>query len=397
MRWGWLLVLSLAGCGFRSIGMPGDGGCGPDGDMLATCTNTKARGFQPLGNATIDSVAASLAPAGMKTAVVWEDADASPGSGAPSTGRLYVSLVDRLGAPGSARMLGPGRDPVLVRAADQLTLFWRDSDALMMQKMDDTGALLNQARTVLTGTAEGFALVWNESEYGVLLGGANGDPYQIYWLRLSAEGVVMGGPTRLAQGGVNSLQPALAWTGCEWAAAWTDTRPGTPAVFFARFGADFARKSDDVQLSQSGIRGSFPTITAQDTGGIVTCFQELVTTSNQEVVCVRLDGAGAETRREKLSNSPRPSQNPRAVAHGKHTWVLWDDYLQSTVVPSVVWQFLDADGAPVLPSPKIDPDITAGGWRSAPLVTSDALYFSQFFGNGGGSSFSAQIVTQNCY
>jgi hypothetical protein len=393
MKW-LVLCVTLAGCGFNRLGIP-DGGGGACGDLTGAigCTNTKARGYEPLGDATEFSVVSTLAPAGMKTAVVWEDADNAGG------GKLRIALVDRLGAVGTPRLLGNGTEPVLLRVDNQLTLFWRDGDAFMMQRMDDDGSLLNQPRTVLTGTAGSFAIVWTGSEWAVLLSGANGDEFQIYWLRLSPEGIVVGGPTRLAQGGVNSIQPVLAWTGCELHAAWTDTRPGTPAIFHARFQPDFTRLSDDRQLSMAGVRGSFPTIAAQLVGGgVITCFQELVKApSNHDVVCLRLDAAGEVTRREVMAVTATPSQNPHAVAHGRNMWVLWDDYIKSSQVPNVVWQFLDADGAPQLAAPANDPDIAAGGWRSRGLSTPDALYFAQFWGDPLSSAFTAQVITENCF
>lgn len=392
MRWLWLPVL-LAGCGFNRLGIPGDGGCGATADGLPSCVMTKARGYEPLGAATKTSTASTLAPAGMKTAVVWEEADTAGG------GKLRLTLVDRLGAVGTPKLLASGRDPLLDRTGGQLRLFWRDGDALMMQLMDDDGTPLNQPRTVLTGTSESFALQWTGSEYALLLSGANGDNFQIYWLRLSSEGIVAGGPTRLAQSGVNSIQPVLAFTGCELHAAWTDTRPGTPAIFHARFKPDFTRLSDDEQLSKPGLRGSFPTIAAQQAGGgVVACFQELVKApDNHDVVCTRFDATGAMTRRQVMAATSTPSQNPHAVAHGKHMWVLWDDYLKSAQVPNVTWQFLDEEGVPQLAAPANDPDLAAGGWRATGLSTPDALYFAQYWGDPGTLAFTAQIITENCF
>jgi len=393
-RTGLLLAALASGCGFNRLPGPGDGGggCGVAPDGLPTCVQTKARGYEPLGAATDQSVEATLAPAGMKTAVVWEEA-----AGSSTNGRLRLALVDRLGAVGAPKLLGAGDDPVLVRAQDQLVLFWRLGDALMMQQMDDTGALLNQPRQVLTGTSESFALAWTGSGFGVLLGGANGDPAQIYWLSLSPEGLIQAGPTKLPQAGINSIQPALAWTGCELAAAWTDTRPGTPAVYFARFSEDFTRLGDDQMISKAGLRGSFPTVAAQAAGGVVVCYQELTPPMNQEIVCSRLDAGGAITRREPMTKTSTPSQNPHALAHGLHTWVLWDDYIKSAQVPNVVWNFLDADGAAQLDPATSDPDIAEGGWRAHGLSTPDALYFLQYWGDPVSNAFTAQVVTENCY
>jgi hypothetical protein len=385
------LVMSDAGCGFeRQSG--GDGG-GCQSGSQASCTTTKARGFEPLGTATMDSSRATFASAGTQTEVVWESADSVD----RMTGTIYGALVNELGAVGSPRQLAIGVDPALFRVNDQLTLFWRDSTTIYMQLMDDSGALLNQPRTVFAGTADPFVVDWSGSDWGLIITGANGDPFQLYWLRLDASGVVAAGPTKLAQGGNNSLQPAIAWTGCDWAIAWTDTRPGTPAVFFARLAQDFSRLSDDTMLSEMGVRGSFPTVAPQTNGGAIVCYEELVQPTNQEVVCTRVDAAGQPTFTQKLTATATPSQNPHAVAHGHNTWVLWDDFITSPSVPNVQWQFLDETGAPILAQPRIDPDVAPSGWRAHGWVGPDALYFAQFYGDPGTGSFIAQVVTENCF
>jgi hypothetical protein len=400
MRRASLLVgLALAGaCGFRETATASDGGapdaaaagCGAPTGTLASCTNTKARGYEPLGEASSKSTHAAMAPAGSQTAVVWEV------GGTP--GKLLFALVDNLGAVGNTKQLIAGAvNPALFRIAGQLTLFWKQGDTIYQQLLDDTGTLLNQPHTVFSGTADDFTVDWTGSDFGVLISGANGDPYQIYWLRLTGDYLVAGGPTKLAQSGVNSLQPALAWTGCEHVAAWTDTRPGTPAVFYARFGADFTRKSDDLMLSATGKRGSFPSLAPQSTGGVLVCYELLVMPpSNQEIACTRLDADGNVTATQQLTQTATPSQNPHVVAHGKNTWVLWDDYDMSSSVPNILWQFLDESGAPLLGQPRSDPDVGAGGWRAHGLATDDALYFVQYISDPLGT-FTAEVVTENCF
>jgi hypothetical protein len=379
------VLLLLAGCGFEPANHCGDV---PSG--LVSCTKTKARGLEPLGAATMNSIHSALAPAGNKVAAIWEEVGAA-GS------QLHLALVDTLGAVGTSQALGSGADPVLLRKNDQLTLFWRDGTTIYTQLVDDSGQLLNQPHTVFSGTSADFAVAWNGSEYGMLLSGANGDDYQIYWLRVDESGTVAAGPTKLTDGGNNSLQPQLVWTGCEYAAAWTDTRPGTPAVFFNHYDHLFTAKASDTPISASGLRGSFPSLAVQPTGGLVLCYEQLMG-MNQDIFCSRLDATGAVTNVAQLSTTPDPSQNPHAVAHGKNMWVLWDDYRSATAVaPDVFWQFLDAGGMPLLDQPFRDPDLLDGGWRAHGVYTSDALYFIQYHGDVATGAFTAEVATENCY
>jgi hypothetical protein len=383
-------VMTCVGCGFRERPVDGPdggggGGCGDPGATLV-CTSTTSRGFEPLGRATAESSDATLAPAGDKIAAVWEEGGAD---------KVHWALIDYLGAVKSPKQLVTGQDPVLLRVDDQLVLFWRLGAELKMQSVDDAGVLLGQAKTVVSGTDDAFAAAWNGSEYGLVLAGANGDMYNLYRLRVGRDGSVLGGPEKLADGGINSLQPNLVWTGCEWAAAWTDTRPGTPAVYFARFDASFARLGPDQMLSKSGMRGSFPSLAAQYNGGTVVCYQQLISGSNHDIFCTRLDPAGNVTNTAQLTKTASPSQSPHVIAHGKNTWVLWDDYLLSANEPNVEWQFLDETGAPI-GMHKNDPQLS-NGWRAHGLVTSDALYYIKFYGDPQTTAFTAHAVTLNCF
>jgi hypothetical protein len=233
-----------------------------------------------------------------------------------------------------------------------------------------------------------------------MLSGAGDDVYQMYSLLVDGGGAVIGGPTLLPDVGPNSLQPRLAWDGCgTMMAAWTDARAGTPRVYAARLDRRLTKMGPDLLLSDPATRGSFPTVAHQESGGWVVCHQQLVTTDNQEIVCHRLDETGAETSMAQLSDTIYPSQNPHVVAHGHRTWVLWDDHPEGAQTPSVVYQFLDDAGQPVLERPK---DTGAelgspGAWRPFGVATGDALLFVQYQGGATGRTWSAEVVMENCY
>jgi len=395
-------VLAVAGCGFRELGR-GDGGgglCGPTGE-LAACAQSVARAYMPLGTASSSSTRAGALPlSGGGTLVTWERA----GARAADPATVYIAVVDRLGKVSGARKAADGASPVLVRGAnDAIELWYRGGpgmDRLTRVGLDESGAQVGDPADLYGPTADSFALVWTGDAYAVVLSGADNDVYQLYALLVAPDGSVRSGPTLLPEVGPNSLQPQLAWDGCgTLMAAWTDARAGTPRVYAARFDRSFARLGADLLLSDPATRGSFPSVAHQESGGWLVCHQQLVTTDNQEVVCHRLDEAGAETGTVQLSDTLYPSQNPHVVTHGRRSWVLWDDHLGGAQTPSVVFQFLDEAGQPVLDRPKDTGAETGspGGWRPFGVVTGDALLFVQYQGGTTGRTWTAEVIMENCY
>ncbi len=377
-------IVAAAGCGFSEFRTNDDAGnSGP-----ATCDQTKLRGYEPLGTANNASKRGGIAPAGDHMAAVWEAPTGAMGAGA---GAIYFALVDNLGKVSNSKQLASGQDPVLLRG-DSLILFFRVGTTLMMQALDDGGGPLGAQVTIYDGIAESFNAVWTGSEFGIVMNGAAGDQYEANWLRVAPSGTVLAGPMRVTDGGNNSLQPALAWTGHEYWVVWTDTRPGTPGVYFARFDQNFSRQAPDVQISPSGMRAQSPSIAMQETGGAVACY--MVSVNSFDIYCNRFDDGGNITASPMLTQTLAQSADPQVVTHGRTTWVLWDEINMTFGLATLNWQFLDESGAPINPQPFDD---TVPGWLPHAAVTSDALYAVQYGPDPTSNALEGQVVTINCF
>ena len=383
----------VAGCGFHQVGGSDDGG-GGDADLsvLSVCSGTSVRGFEPLGTASSSSTRSGLAALSDAMAAVWEAATPS-GSGAPGT--LYFARVDRLGAVGAPRTVGAGQNPYLFRASDRLTLFYERANTIWMQALDDSGSSSGTAVAVYNQTYDdqSFSVAWTGQEFGLFFAGAGSDHYQVYFLRVRADGSSLGTPQKVPQAGSNSIQPDVAWTGSRYALAWTDVRSGVPQVYFALFDGNGARLTDDLALT-TGIRGSFPSVAAQLPAGEIVCYEQKVTDTNQEIFCTRLDGSGQVTSTRQLSQTAAPSQSPHAVTHGGRTWVLWDDDPQNSGQQYVFWQFLDASGAPILDQPKAT---NFDAWRVRGVSQGSVLYEIQYHQDLTTTAWTAEVVTVNCF
>jgi hypothetical protein len=378
-----VVALAAGGCGFSPVSDNADLA------LLPTCTSTKTRGFQPLGNAGGVASHGGIAPAGSSMAAAWENPTGGMGNGA---GSIFLALIDSQGLPTPAHQIASGQDSVLLRAGDQLALFWRQATNLMFQRVADDGTASGSPVTVYNAIADAFDVAWDGQTFGVAMNGAGADPYEVNSASVASDGTLLAGPTKIPDGGNNSVLPSIAWTGAYYAVAWTDTRPGTPAIFYARFDRSWSRLAPDQQLSPAGLRGSFPSVARQATGGVVVCYQVRVAPTNDEVYCSRLDDDGHVTASPQLSMTAYASQDPTVVTHGHATWVVWDEATAGGQ-QSLNWQFLDDSGTPILKMPY---DTLTPGSRPHGAVGPDALYLTQYDLQNNGST-NAEVFTLNCF
>jgi len=395
----WWIVLALAACSssFTEV----DGG-GPDGSShdavgapdlgdIPSCTGTALRAHQPLGEAGDDSYEASLAPlAGGGAAVVWEESTVSGGSSS-----IFWARADVLGKVTGATRLLTGQDPALLRQSDGLRLFWRDAStsALMTYRLDDNGVPGSAAQKVHSPLTSSFVVADSGKVFGVALNGVSPKGDVAHFMLVGHDGVAKGQPVEVPQHGINSTLASIAWTGAGFALAWTDMRESLPAVYFAQWSDQGKRISTDRRLSDAGVRGSFPTVAAQAGGGIVVCYQQKMQTDLHDIFCSRLDAGGNPTHRKRLTQNAYSSQNPQAVTHGRHTWVVWDDVSDINDGTALHWQFLTESGDTVL-QPKTFPELL--GWRPHPLAAEDGLYvtkYRQTLSDG----WKAELGVLNCF
>ena len=79
-------------------------------------------------------------------------------------------------------------------------------------------------------------MVWTGSEHGVAWhDNRDGVDSEIYFARISADGVKVGSDVRITSAGYSSV-PSLVWSGSEYGVAWQDDRNGDGEIYFARIG-----------------------------------------------------------------------------------------------------------------------------------------------------------------
>ncbi|MCA9670343.1 MAG: hypothetical protein KC503_32330 [Myxococcales bacterium] len=369
----------------------GDGADASDGPVAPPqCTSTSVRAFQPLGNASVDSLRAALVSVGDNVAMVWEDVTSG------GQGTLYYAEVARKGSVvAGPTQLAAGTYPHILTVQGKRLLFYRDAqDRLVMRELGDAGKLVG-SKTVTNGLDGGFDIAFDGDGFVIAATLKNNDnAAMVFFLRTDQSGEGQIPLSVVPAVDFNALQPTLAPLGKgRTLVAWTDARASPPLVYARIIGDDGKALGNETQVSASSVRGSFASAAALLGGGAMLCYQQRETPTNQEVYCSRLDDQGAVTATNRLTNTIYDSINPRVVAQGAGAWVVWNDYEGTATEPTIHWQFLDRTGAPLLATPYASSIL---GWRPHPLVRADALFLTQYTAETT-SSWKATSAVVNCF
>ncbi len=114
----------------------------------------------------------------------------------------------------------------LVSAGDEFGVSWADNrdgpTQIYFSRVSADGLEIGDDLRVTSLHGNAPTLAWTGSEYGVSWNQAI--PYEIQFTRISAAGVLIGGEVRLDTEPVpDSMEPSLAWTGSEFGASWLDS------------------------------------------------------------------------------------------------------------------------------------------------------------------------------
>jgi hypothetical protein len=116
-----------------------------------------------------------------------------------------------------------------------------------------SGTSVDVRRTALTqrtSVAVQPALAWGGRDYGLAWTDDAGGMLGTYFARVTPRGTLAGAALRLSSAQGDALMPSVAWTGSEFAAAWTDTRDGDAAIYFARVSREGHKVGADVRVTE---------------------------------------------------------------------------------------------------------------------------------------------------
>jgi predicted RecA/RadA family phage recombinase len=168
------------------------------------------------------------------------------------------------------------------------------------------------------------SLVWTGSEFGVAWYDDRDGDYEIYFTRISADGVKLGSDIRVTNDASTSSVPSLVWTGSEYGVAWYDGRDGDTEIYFTRISAAGAKLGSDVRITNA----------AGDSGdpGLVWIGSEYGVAwmdnrdGSREIYFARISAAGAKLGSDvRITNAAGDSWSHSLVWSGGEYGVAWED------------------------------------------------------------------------
>jgi len=181
-------------------------------------------------------------------------------------------------------------------------------------RLDSTTSRQKYPQAAFSGSE--FGVVWQDDRNG---------GFEIYFKRVSETMTPVGTATRVTSAAGMSRVPAIAWSGSEYGIVWEDNRDaGDKEIYFARVGADGAKIGSDVRLTVLPGQGLEPAIawsgseyavTWQDDGWV-----------NSEIGFVRLDPTGTIVgSMVQVTDDSNVSARPDIVWTGSSYGIVWRD------------------------------------------------------------------------
>jgi len=198
-------------------------------------------------------------------------------------------------------------------------------------------------------------MVWTGSEYGVSWLFNQGGAGEIYFARLSGDGTKLGSDLRVTYApepaGPINYNKRLAWTGSEFGLAWDDNRNGSPynmEVYFTRISASGVEIGDDIRITnKSGDAGSTNLAWTGSEFGLSWCDDR---DGNREIYFLRLSSSGAEIGSEtRITFDSAESVETALSWTGSEFGLVWRDNREGN--NEIYFTRLSASGV------KLDPDL----------------------------------------
>ncbi len=235
--------------------------------------------------------------------------------GSPGTGACSASCE----VPGPAECSPPGGETC--DGVDNDCDGWTDEDAYV-EIADDVRI------TTSPGASDRPVVAWSGTEYGVAWSDdRETGNREIYFARIGPGGVKIGGDVRVASAVGSSSHPSLAWAGSGWGVAWRDERDGNGEIYFGRIGADGVRIGGDVRLSDTPGLSTQPSLVWAEGEYAVAWRDEA---SGAPVIrLTRIDAGGSEIpgAGTRLSDAPGmdAGRGPSLAWTGSGFGLAWDD------------------------------------------------------------------------
>jgi hypothetical protein len=206
---------------------------------------------------------------------------------------------------------------------------WRDGNyEIYFARVAPDGSVLVPAARVTNqaATSEAPSIAWTGSEYGVAWSDSRTTTSDIYFSRVSMDGIVLL-TAQITNNASASSYPSLAWTGSEYGVSWQDTRDGNSEIYFNRISAAGAKiLADDVRITNYAAESWVPFLrwTGYEYGVVWQDNRD----ANYEIYFNRISAVGVKVLADdlRITNFTYNSLWPKLVWTGEEFGVAWYDY-----------------------------------------------------------------------
>jgi hypothetical protein len=275
---------------------------------------------------------------GSEHAAVWlgtQDGDAE----------VYVSTHDTTGTPvvSEVRLTDDAVDagsPSLVWTGSELGVTWHDLSSgswdIQFARVDASGSVVGSAVNVsgsifaaqtpdLAWTGSEFAVVWEQFPGG-------GADYRVDFQRISADGVPAGGVADLSASPASCGTPAIVWSGSHLGVAWRDGRIGFNDIFFAVFDPTGTRIGSETAVTSGLLLAMEPRVAW--TGSEFALAWTDPRHGNMEIMHARMAADGSVVVSDvRISDSTGVSASPALTVAGNDALIPFGDLTSGTTDP----------------------------------------------------------------
>jgi hypothetical protein len=256
---------------------------------------------------------ASVAWNGFEYAVAWVDAASEIRLARLDDEGVVVGTDIRLSDGG-----GTARAPFLAWSGAEYGVAWQDRDGLgqiqiFFTRVSAAGVEVGgeNAITMTSTPSRKASLAWTGSGYGVAYAEGSGDSRHVLLARLDASGGLVGSPEQVTDAqAASGDRPIVAWTGDEYGLVWRDTRDGNDEVYFARVDAAGDEIGAEMRLTDSGADSVTPTLGWTGTEyGLAWSENPEVRFARLGCNCVDGDGDGRTSCNDNCAGTFNPGQS----------------------------------------------------------------------------------------
>ncbi len=153
---------------------------------------------------------------------------------------------------------GDGKEPSLVADAAGFAIAWRDNrdgnNEVYFVRVDANGQLIGAELRVTNDAANSdqVSLTSTGTEYGVAWKDTRDGNDEIYFARISSAGALIGTVLRVTNDLGRQNRPSMVWTGSQYAITWVDNRDGTNEIYVAFVDSSGGKIGTDVRVTTTG-------------------------------------------------------------------------------------------------------------------------------------------------